>query len=125
MTAHDSEPPPAVADARLSCAVDLAERLGRVEDKLDALEAMIGTRPNSRTPDGSGLAGDVSELVRSFGSAPDDSTGALGAGLSRVVAELARADRRGQRKLMASSAAGAAGAMALVEMILQLVEALK
>ena len=63
---------------------------------------------------------EVSRLSACIGCSPNAATGADGAGLCRVVSELALLSKAGQRKVIGGATVGAAGMMGLVELGLAL-----
>lgn len=54
-----------------------------------ALASVVGAAPDAKGNGGAGVAGDVHEMKECIGRAPNKATGDPGAGMARVVAELA------------------------------------
>jgi hypothetical protein len=70
------------------------------------------------------LEREVQRLSACIGCSPNAATGAEGAGLCRVVSELATASKLGHRKVIGGATVGAAGMVGLVEGVLALLRAL-
>lgn len=98
----------------------LMARTAELERTSAALERAVGAAPCDEHDDGTGLAGAVAELTRTIGHAPNDATGDEGSGLMRVVAELARGAEFRSRSHAKAGAVGAAGALVIIEGLLEL-----
>jgi hypothetical protein len=99
---------------------ELADRIDALERAVSELRAVIGKVPSDGDPDGAGVAGAVATLNRTVGRAPNDATGDEGAGLARVVAELARQKPATGRTMLRASAVGGGGAVALATVLIEL-----
>lgn len=93
--------------------------LASISARLAVVERAIGSRPDDHDPSGSGLMGAVVELRDVIGRPPNLSTGETGTGLCGVVAALVDAQRLQGVTVSRRTAAGAAGAVALLQAVIE------
>ncbi len=105
------------ADTNVALGQIVAE-LSYCRRETSKLSARIGEAPKEGVA-GSGLAGTVARLEMVIGDSPDDATGSPGSGLCGVLAELVRVHRHSLASHLKTSAASAAGAIALLEVVRQ------
>lgn len=97
---------------------ELEGRVFQLEHVTRQLEEVIGCCASETSP-GLGLVGCMERLEETIGRAPNAATGEPGSGLCGVLAELVERSGPMGRKMLAATAAGAAGAIGLVQALVE------